>query len=218
MAALRLFLVAALVALPLWVTSTAPAHACSGGPDITFAGQVGFADVIAVGTITEMLILPQESVAHPESLDGGGVPVEMKFAVSEYLKGSASNPVLLYSPAFNISDDSGSVAAFLSHPSSCGSYYARGSAYVMFMTRNDSLRFAPTGIFGGTRQYSDHQEVTDYIDEIRAAVAAEQYGLPDTGSGPPSHNDSHVPLIAASALAAVALAANAAFVLRRRDS
>jgi hypothetical protein len=216
MAALRLLLVAALLALPLWVGHSGPAHACTGsGPTIEEA--VRSADLIAIGTVGEILVLPPESVAHPETLAPGGLPVEMKFQVNEYLKGSAPNPALIYSPAFRIAYNSARISSFFDNGTDCGDQYMSGSSYVLFLMKDDPVRYGLTGRFGGSLAYSDGSYVTDQIAQIRAAVTAEQAGLPPTGSGPAHRSAPLVPLVAASALACIGLAANAAFVLRRRS-
>jgi hypothetical protein len=217
MATLRLLLVATLLVLPFWVAHSAPAHACvcaveQGDPD-PFATEVARTDLIVVGKIGEMLVLPPESIEHPETLYSR-TPVEVKFGVSEYLKGSAPNPVLVYYPAYNVAQEDGRVTRISG--TDCDIFASVGDDYVMFLSKVDSLRYS-TGVCSGTQAIRPGEDAASYLAEIRAAVAANPAGLPPTGSGPPRHSSSTiVPLIAASALAAVGLAANAAFALRRR--
>jgi hypothetical protein len=86
----------------------------------------------------------------------------------------------------------------------------------MFMKNSDSLRFTPTGLYGGTQEYGNDQQSADYLAQVRAAVANPV--LPPTGSAPPHDaGPPIVPLAAAGAFAAFGVAANAAFALRRRN-
>jgi hypothetical protein len=218
MVTFRLLLVAALLALPLWVIQTAPAHACT--PPIatpaTLADNVRSANLIAMGTLGEMLVLPPESVAHPETLHDGAMPVETKLIVSEYLKGPGPVTPLIYQTAEEISYDAGAISGILTSRSMCsGPPINVGTRYVMFLKQFDTLRYWSAV---GTRQFVNDQDVAEYVAQIRAAVAAERVVLPitGTGSGPPHHVAPVVPLAAASALACIGLAANAAFVLYRR--
>jgi hypothetical protein len=222
MATLRLLFVAALVALPLWVTlSTPTAHACSppvatGAPPRTLADDVRDADLIVTGRLGEMLVLPPESVEHPETLGhplSRFQPIEIKVVADEYLKGSGPETPLIYRTAQFVYTESGVITSVETSQSACGEASVSGTYYVLFLKKFDSLRYAK---ISGSLPFADDEAGADYIAQIRGAVAAEQLGLPPTGSGPPSHNDSHVPLIAASALAALGLAANAAYALRRR--
>jgi hypothetical protein len=214
MATFRLLLVAALLALPLWVAHSAPAHACTLAPS-TLEDDVRSADIIAVGTIGEVLVLPPESVAHPETLPAGFMPVEAKFAVSEYLKGSGPATLLRYQTAEEITYDNGAISSILTSRTTCGSVVSVGTRYVTFLKKFDTLRYSSAS---GTSQFANDQDVVDYIAQIRVAVVAEQVGLPPTGSGPTHHSAPTVPLAVASVLVTIGLAANAAFALRRRRS
>src|SRR3972149_6738427 len=102
MTGLRILLAACAIALPLWLAQLTPAHACT----YSLRDSIRAADVIATGTIGEMVVLPPESVEHPQDL-GDRTPVEIKFSVEEYLKGSGSAELLIYQPAVEISYDSG---------------------------------------------------------------------------------------------------------------
>ena len=224
MAALRLLLVAVLLALPLWVAQTGPAQACVCAPFVPdtsyeafLADRAAQADLIVVGEIGEMLVLPPESVAHLESR-GSATPVEIKFLVSDSLKGSAPNPVLVYNPAYTITQEDGRITRIAG--TSCDIIASVGDTYVMFLRKIDTLRYA-TGACSGNRsldlQIPDGTPPSEYLAEIRAAIQRGP-GLPPTGSGAAHDSAPLVPLIAASALASLGLAANAAFALRRRSS
>ena len=214
MAALRLLLVASLLALPLWVAHSVPAHACTPSV-VTMEEAVEAADLIVIGTIGEMLVLPPESVEDPETLTDGRTPVEIKFAVSEYLKGSGSGTLLIYQPAAEISYDAGAISSILSSLTTCGSVTNAGDRFVMFMKKIDPFRYSSGGLVE-TRGAAEDERFATYVAQIRAALQRQPV-LPPTGSGPPHHSAPIVPLVAASALAGLALAANAAFALRRRD-
>lgn len=209
MATLRLLLVAALLALPLWVAQTAPAHACS----FSLRDQIRDTELIAVGTMGEMLVLPPESVAHPDSLFGK-TPVEIKFSSVEYLKGSGPSDLLVFQPAAQIAYNDGQIVSILDNEL-CGQTFTRGDDYILLLTKVDTLRYSMDT--AGNRP-ADPDTMAFFVSLIAEVDAEQVGGLPPAGSGPTHHSAPVLPLIAASALAGIGLAANAAFALRRRSS
>lgn len=212
MATFRLLLVATLLALPFWVGLAMRAEGCVRPATPPSLDQIiASVDVIVVGTVGEILVLPPDSV--PDSQDlFGYTPVEYKVAVDEYLKGSGPMTVLVFQLAQNIAQDSERISSVDSPHTDCGyTTITLGDHEVFLLRRADELRYRAQ-----VRKFADEREVESYIADIRAAVAR-QTGLPPTGSGPSHSGPPIVPLAAASALAGVALLANAAFAVRRRS-
>jgi hypothetical protein len=120
MAAFRLLLVASLLALPLWGEdgTRMPASAPSKKVLRTLPGRTGRG-----WHVGEMAALPPESVEHPETLVGGRIPTEIKFNVSEYIKGSGPPTVLVYQ------------ATNPSAPTSCDMFFRPDDQYVLVLRR-----------------------------------------------------------------------------------
>jgi hypothetical protein len=193
MAILRLLFVAALVALPLWVASTMPAHACN----FTYGTAVPASDVIVIGTPTEVRLVPTD----PDEWYG---VAEVTFSAQTYLAGSGADEIIINYPTAHVSTAANIKGKHCDEP------LMPGGEVIALLRKDDESRYSivDTTYFTGVRDWA--------VSQIRAILAAEQVGLPPTGSDPSSHSDTHLPLIAASALAAVGLAANAAYAVQRR--
>jgi hypothetical protein len=213
MATLRLLLVAALLALPLSIGWPMRAEGCVGpATPPSLQETIAPVDLIVVGTVGEILVLPPESVPDTQELFGR-LPVEYKVAVDEYLKGSGATTLLVLQPSENIVQEAVRILSVDSIHTDCG--YVRttvGDHGVFLLKKADDIRYGAVHL-----RVADEMEVEDFIAQIRAAVAANATRLPPTGSGPPHHSAPVVLLAAASMLAGLGLAANAAFVLRRRS-
>lgn len=211
MATLRLLFAATLFALPLWVASTAPAHACSCGT--TTSEAVGGADLIVLGTVTGARVVGDPSVADGTLSDGS---VEWTLNVDEYVKGSGSATLVGTSTTSVTLGPNGEVTFYPGTSPSCG-WAPQEGRYLLFLYRDDAGHIETGACAGNTLITADTETfAADYIAEVRAEVAAQQMQLPPTGSGPPHHGAPIVPLVAASALAVVGLTANAAYALRQR--
>lgn len=220
MATLRLLLAAALLALPLWVASTAPAHACSCASQS--AGEdVSRAEVIILGTVHDVHLISVTPGPGPETpINPANSPhgdVEWTVDVEEYLKGSGPNQLSLSSSAAIFLDDSGEYTFRSGLDATCRWAPSEGM-YILFMGRRDDGGYGTGGCAPNfLRTQENEAQFTQFLTDIRAAVVAEQVGLPPTGSGSPHHGAPIIPLVVASALAGLGLAANAAFALRRRS-
>ncbi len=228
MAALRLLLVAALLALPLWVAHTMPVHACSCVPDaFEPAEQLARSDLILVGTVTGLRLVnpvtPLPTPADPgESTEPILLPqadVEWSVRVDEYIKGSGPETVEVRSSTM-VTVSPGEVTIQSGTNPLCGYAPQRDARLLLYLT--GSGPYTTSACSGNWEILPENEtDVQARIDELRAALTAApptQVGLPPAGSGPPHHSAPIVLLIAASALAGIGLAANAAFALRRRSS
>ena len=148
-----------------------------------------------------MLVLPPESVANPDEL-GGRTPVEVKFNVGEYIKGSGPSTLLIYRPAVAFeTGDAGRIVSIRDSNTDCGSTISTGAEYLALFFKNDPYRY-------GIQQLSLSE--LPFVNEVLSEPSA----LPITGSGQPSDGPPLVPLVAASALAALAVATSVFFGLR----
>lgn len=205
MAALRLLLAATALVLPLWLAATTPAHACT----FSLRDSILTAEIIATGTIGEMLVLPPESVEHPEVL-GGRTPTEIKFAVEEYLKGAGPETLLIFQPAVDITNEGGRITAIVDSRV-CGSLISLGDPYVVLGNRSDPLRYE---MIAGSGALSDRQFVLDTIHEVLSEPAI----LPPLGTGPPPRDESSMTPLIAAAIAGFAFASGVLLLGRRHDS
>jgi len=212
MTAFRLLLVAALLALPFWVAKMAPVHACSCAA-LSVADVVATTDLIVVGTAGDV------QLADPLPADATVSFTDIQWAISvqEYVKGSGPDRLDVRSKTYVQVVPGKGIQVNPGGDPTCG--YAPDVAlnYLFFLSRRDDGLYTTGGCAGNQPITADTEaSVSAYLDKIRE-VLREPVALPATGSGP-SHNGAPpiVLLAGASALAGVALVANAAFALRRR--
>ena len=181
-AALRLLFAAALVALPVWLARADTSHACT----YSLRDNIRSADLIAIGTVGEMLILRPESVGNPGEL-GDRTPVEVKFNVGEYIKGSGPATLLVYRPAVAIStDDTGRIVSIRDSNTDCGSIISTGDNYLALFFKSDPYRY-------GIQQLPLSE--LSFVNQVLFELSA----LPITGAAPPAQHFSSpwlVPLVA----------------------
>jgi hypothetical protein len=176
LAGLRIALAACAMALPLWVAQLTPGHACTFSMD----DSIRLADTIVIGVMGEMTALPREAVADDEAL-GDRTPVEITFAVEEYIKGSGPNPLRIIQPAAQILYDNGRITGLWTSGTSCGRPVNVGERFVVLLGYDD------LGMFSGSGPL-DEQYGVQSIDEIRRVVAEQSAPpptitqFPDTGS------------------------------------
>ncbi len=220
MATLRLLLVAALLALPLWVAHSKPAHACSCASQSP-SEMVSRAELIILGTVRDIRLTDVTPGPDPETpVDPGNSShgdVEWNVDVAEFLKGSGPNQLSLRSPAAIFLDDNGDYAFRSGLDATCRWAPSEGT-YLLFVGQREDGRYGTGGCAPNLlRTQENEEQFAQFLADIRTAVAANPSGLPPTGSGPTHHSLPVVSLAAASALAGLGLAANAAFALRRRS-
>ncbi len=223
MAALRLLIVAALLALPLWVAHSAPAHACScaGG---SLQEQTSAAEFIVIASTTDFRLLGPVPTPEPLSqpgvgrVDSNGPPAAIDIVVHEYLKGTGPASLTVYesgttitvSPELQVDPSPRSGAM-------CGTFDNLTARYLLFLYRAPE-GLVSGGVCGGSTAITEYNGAADYVARVREAVAAGPIVLPPTGFRPSRHDNLPlIPLATASALACIGLAANAAFALRRRN-
>jgi hypothetical protein len=148
-------------------------------------------------------------------VDSNGPPAEVDVNVSEYIKGTGSASLTVYESGTTITVSPQLQVAVSPRSSAlCGTFGDLAASYLLFLYR------APEGLVsggacGGSTAITAYNGAEDYVARVREAVAAGPI-LPPTGSGTTHHGGPPIaPLAAASALAAVGLAANAYFLLRR---
>jgi hypothetical protein len=216
MAALvRIAFAAALVAMPLWAAISTPAHACTCGLG-SLGEETQATDFILLGTVREIAAVDPNAVPL-----GSYVRTEVQWTVDvqEYLKGVGPSTIGARTTTYVGRADSGDIQIHSGLDPMCGYAPDVGILSLFFMSRrNDGL--LTTGGCGFNSPFTAHNQAyaTSLTDQIRRILAGQASpGLPNNGSGSPSHRAPIVPLAAASALAGLALAANVWFVLRRRD-
>lgn len=179
---LRLLFVAALVALPLWVASTAPANACSCVPDsFEPSSQVTRSDLIVVGTVTDLrLTTPIGSFATPvegataESVLIEQADVEWDVTVDEYIKGSGPKTITVQSNT-NVLIDAEGVAIESGTNSLCGFAPEQGAHLLLFLTGSDPLT---TSACAGNWEI-----VPENHADVQASIALLK-GLVESGTDP----------------------------------
>jgi hypothetical protein len=154
-----------------------------------------------------MTTLPREVIEDDEVL---GTPVEVTFAVEEYIKGSGPNPLKLIQPAVQIVyEDSGRITGFWTSGTSCGRPVNVGERFVVLLGSDELGMFLGSGPL-------DEQHGPESLDFIRGVVAqqAAVTAFPDTGSGADVTRSSPLPIAIAAALGG-ALASGALLAGRR---
>lgn len=214
MATLRLFLVAGLVALPLWVASTAPTYACSCAslPAGDLVARVG---IVVVGTVHDVRLA--SATSGRDNGVGPSYQVGWEFDVEEYIKGTGPAQLSVHSRADLVREVDGVQKIVPGLGASCG-WAPQEGHYILFVGVSEDGTFETGGCTPNMlRTPESETQFERFLADIRTAVAAEQITLPPTGSYSPGGSAPIVPLAAASALAGIGLAANSAFVLRRRS-
>ncbi len=156
-----------------------------------------------------MLVLPSGSILHPETL-GGLLPLEIKFHVSEYLKGSGDSTLLLYRPTYRVVDDNGQIVQVLPY-TDCDYFNPKlGDQYLLFMQKTDPLRYEA----GIAQRISPDYDVSGFIADVRAAIVR-RAGLPGAGVEPAAQHSSPPPAVLL-AFGAGLLASGAFLAVTRR--
>jgi hypothetical protein len=141
-----------------------------------------------------------------------GPPAAIDIVVHEYVKGTGPASLTVYESGTTIT---GQIEARPRSSAACGTFDDLTARYLLFLYRTPE-GLVSGGACGGSTAITQYNGAEDYVARVREAVAAGPIVFPPTGSGPPSHGVPIVPLVAASAIAAFALVANAVVVLRRR--
>lgn len=211
----RIAFAAALIAVPLWLALTTPAHACScaqGSPEDAARAT----DFIVLGTVREIGAVDPNSVPLGSYAE---IEVQWTVDVQEYLKGTGPTVIGGRSRSMVGRSFEGDVQIHTGTDPACGYAPEAGVLYLFFMSRRDDGLLTTGGCGFNAPFTADNQEyATALTDQVRRVLAGQSSpGLPNNGAGPPSHGAPIAPLAVASAIAAVALVANAVVVLRRRS-
>jgi len=145
-----------------------------------------------------------------------GPPAAIDIVVHEYVKGTGPASLAVYESRTTIAvSPELQVEASPRSSAACGTFDDLTARYLLFLYRTPE-GLVSRGVCGGSTAITEYNGAEDYVARVRETVAAGPIVLPNDGSGPPSHGAPIVPLAAASAIAAVALVANAVVALRRR--
>ena len=214
------FLLAVLLMVVSSLSRTPVVSACT----FSLRDSVREAELIAVGTIDDFRVLPTESVTQGEEL-GDRIPVEIDFSVSDYIKGSGPEVLLLYQPAVEIGHEGERISRILDGRTDCGSAMVLDDQCVLLLARSDSARYQKTTPFGCSADQSDVARRADLIrqlvDEQSTSEATEPaiVSLGDVGTGPTRSGSGFLWLLAALAGSGAAMVlTGAALVARRRPS
>ena len=184
---------ATLVAVAAFLSASVPsAHACSCVP-FTAQGYVDGADVIAIGTVIQ-LIGDEDTGDGPNDLDA-------RVSVTSYLKGTGPAEIVVDDPP------SGASCGFLDEGD-------LGDTYLLFLTGSGSpfestICSGNVSLDGSTPEHGQER-----LDEVQAITGP---GVPPEGV--PSQSGADTPWLViglASGLGAAILLAASAFLLRRR--
>lgn len=196
MAALRVFLASAALALPLWLAATTPAHACSAGPT-TLEELVSAADLIVIGVPSDPRLLdpvPELPPLSPPDASDGYVPVgpgEAIVSVSEYLKGSGSAELSVFQPVVAVHYSQDAPPRLVAGArTSCDYSLTPGEQHLLFLYRAADGRYETSSISGSAALGQLGADEAQRIDEIRRIIAQGDPTLPPLGSGP---NDARGP-------------------------
>jgi hypothetical protein len=193
----RVFLAAALAALPLFVAISPRAQACSGLP-LTLEEQVAKADAIVIATLTSVV---REPTPVPPYVQSERDSVHVEAAVERVIKGEAPGSVGWSQPREAISG--------------CQLDVQQGLQYLLFL--NDLAQYPSFG--GGSRLISGDAENDNLLARIEAILAGpatpqSTVVLPDAGAGGSDGSGTPWGIIAAGG-AAVVLASGALLLGRR---
>ena len=217
MAAFRVFLITLALTAPVWALHATNVSACT----FSLRDSVRAADLIAVGTIDDFRVLPTESVTQGEEL-GDRIPVEIDFSVSDYIKGSGPEVLLLYQPAVEIGHEGERISRILDGRTDCGSAMVLYDQCVLLLARSDSARYQKTTPFGCSADQSDVASRADLIrqlvDEQSTSEATEPaiVSLGDVGTGPTRSGSGFLWLLAALAGTGAAMVLTGAALIARR--
>ena len=215
MATLRAFFAALLLATSLWTLTVTPAEACT----FSLRDNVRAADLIAVGRIDDFRVLPAESVTHPEEL-GDRTPVEIHFSVSDYIKGSGPEVLLVYQPAVEIGHEGERISRILDSRANCGSGMVLDDQCVLLLARHDSARYEITTPFGCTAEAEYTALIGQLVDEQSTSEATEPtiVSLGDVGTGPTRSGSEFPWLLAALAGTGAAMLLAGVLGIRRHGT
>lgn len=186
---------ASIVALAVLLSASAPsAHACSCAP-FTTQGYVDQADVIAIGTIIQLI--------DDKDIGDGPNDLDARVSITRYLKGSGPAEITVDDPP------SGGTCGFLDDGD-------LGETYLLFLTGSDSpfesnLCSGNTMLIGPTPEDGQAR-----LNEVEALTGP---GAPPEVAPAPSGSGSDVPWLAiglGSGLGAALLLAASITVVRRR--
>jgi hypothetical protein len=171
---IRVFIAAALFALPLVVVLQTPAYACSCA-DLTLEQRVDLADVIFVGTTESRRVIGPlpEPVPLSEPLTASTTAeIETTVAVQEYLKESGPESLAVRSMAFVSIHQGQEPAVFEQSGPGCQFAPVLGMDYLFFSFRRDDGLLS-VGVCGMSIPIDDWSgsQVLAMIDEIRALLA-----------------------------------------------
>ena len=180
---------ATLVAVAATLSASVPsAHACSCVP-FTTQGYVDRADVIAIGTVIQLI--------DDEDTGGGPNDLDARVSVSRYLKGTGPAEIVVDDPP------SGGTCGFLDEGD-------LGDTYLLFLTGSDSPFESNLCSGNGSLDGPTPEHGPERLDEVRAITGP---GVPPEGV--PSQAGADTPWLVIGLGAAVLLAASV-FFLRRR--
>jgi len=179
-----------------------PAYACSCAP-LPPKAHVDNADVIVIGTVSEVIDTTEQFPAPEEKSDGAIPDVDAVIEVERYLKGSGPAEIEVDDPP------SGGTCGFFEQAS-------LGQRYVLFLTGETSL--LQTHLCSGSTPLVDTPHVQQFLQDVQAITGTGTF--PPNGSTPPTEQPAAdtpwLPIIIASSVGAAAVAAASALLLRRR--
>ncbi|MCH8161045.1 MAG: hypothetical protein IIB88_04015 [Chloroflexi bacterium] len=212
MAAFRVFLIAVALTAPVWALHATTVSACT----FSLRDNVRAADLIAVGRIDDIRVLPAESDPLLEEFDL--TPVEIQLAVSDYLKGVGSEDLLVYRTAVDLTYEGDRLSGIFTSRTDCGRAVGLGEHCVWLLAHRDSTHYETITPAGCTADQSAAAINADGIRQLleeQATTAPTVVSLGDVGTGPTGSGSEFQWLLAATAGSGAAmLLAGAA--LRRR--
>ncbi len=175
-----------------------PAYACSCAL-LSTEEYVNNADVIAIGTVVQLIETAEQFPPVEEESDGIIPDIDAVVAVERYLKGDGPAEIEVDDPP------SGGTCGFLEQAS-------LGQRYLLFLTGETSP--LQTHLCSGSTPLVDTPHVQQFLQEVQAITGPGT--LPPTDSAPPAdESGGSTPWLAIAASAGI-LAAASALLLRRR--
>ena len=210
MAACRILLAALILAGSLWAITAESVHACTGDLG-TLEGNVASAEIIVIGTVTEVRepeLLPTPAPLSPPNgpEDHRFVFAEATVAVERYLKGSGGATVKHVYPS----------------PNPCWTANEIGRRYLLFLRADPEHRAYTTSLYVGSREFSpsNEAELAAMIDDILAilegpAPTVAVSDLPVVGETERNERPAFLAAAAVAGLVGAALASASLLLVRR---
>ena len=174
-----------------------PAYACSCAL-LSTEEYVNNADVIAIGTVVQLIETAEQFPPVEEESDGIIPDIDAVVAVERYLKGDGPAEIEVDDPP------SGGTCGFLEQAS-------LGQRYLLFLTGETSP--LQTHLCSGSTPLVDTPHVQQFLQEVQAITGPGS--LPPTGIAPPADKSGDSAPWLVIALGTAALAGAFAFLLRR---